>query len=308
MTKFLLCLMGLLMLRCAREVVIDLPEEEPKVVAICHFTDGQHFRAHISLSQPVNDGTDPEFPEELDAAISIDGQIYDLLYREKGDGNDYYWKSHLAKLAQTGVEYTFFVRVPGYPVAEGSSKIPIHRRLEPIHINASEMVVENMPDGNKELRLPLELRLSELPAEERFFAFFLNHDTDVYESFNPPEYWYTKEQQPTNFLADGRTISLLHNIPEPVVLINQNYWADDRRTLYLTARIPFDPESERPTKLYITWRTLSEAFYRYHLSLSRQGGNQPLSDPDAVFNNMVGGLGNFSGYSVSVDTIQIPSF
>jgi hypothetical protein len=51
---------------------------------------------------------------------------------------------------------------------------------------------------------------------------------------------------------------------------------------------------------------LSEAFYRYHLSLARQGENLPLSDPDAVFNNVQGGLGNFSGYAVSIDTVALP--
>ena len=54
------------------------------------------------------------------------------------------------------------------------------------------------------------------------------------------------------------------------------------------------------------WRTLSEEFYKYHLSVDRQGNNLPLSDPDAVYNNVSGGYGNFSGYSVRVDTIELP--
>jgi hypothetical protein len=54
-----------------------------------------------------------------------------------------------------------------------------------------------------------------------------------------------------------------------------------------------------PSKLLIEWRTLSEEFYRYHLSLSRQGNLAlPFNDPDAVYNNVSGGFGNFSGYSV----------
>jgi len=34
----------------------------------------------------------------------------------------------------------------------------------------------------------------------------------------------------------------------------------------------------------------------------------PFSDPDAVFNNIEGGYGNFSGYAVSRDTVVIPNF
>jgi hypothetical protein len=298
----------LLFARCAREVVIDLPEEEPKIVAICHFTEGQHFRANITMSQPVNVGDDPDQPDAVDATLAIKGAFYDVLYRVKGEGNSYYWRSHQQKLATAGVEYSFVVRVPGYPTVQASSRIPFHRPIDPVVITSGDLVVETLADGSKELRIPLELRLQQWPDSERYFAFYLTHDTDVYESFVPLLLDYTKEQQPTNFLADGRTISLLHNIPEPVVLIDEKYWADNRRALYLVARIPFDPDTDRPRRMYITWRTLSKEFYRYHLSLSRQGANLPLNEPDAVYNNMVGGLGNFSGYSVRIDTVDIPGF
>lgn len=304
----MLCLTLVLLARCAREVIIDLPEEQPKVVAICHFTEGEHFRANITMSQEVNEGQDPEEPTNVEATLSIDGAYYDVLYRVKGDGNEYYWTSHQFKRAETGKEYSFSVRVPGYPTVLSKSSIPEHYPIDPVLLNAGDLKIETLNDISAELRIPLELHLPDIPDQERYFAFFLRHDTEVYESFEPLVLDYTQEQRPTNFLADGRTISLLHNIPEPVVLVNENYWADDRRTLYLTARIPFNPETDRPTKLYITWRTLSPEFYRYHLSISRQGGNLPLSDPDAVYNNMAGGLGNFSGYSVRVDTVEIPTF
>lgn len=304
----LLYLLAFMSLHCAREVSIDLPEEETKVVAICHFTTGQHFQVNISLSQAVNDGSSPVYPKDLTASILAEGQFFDWLQREKGDGNNYYWRNIQNKLPQPGVKYGLVVSVPGYPIVEATSSIPVHYPVEPVHISREDLVIDTLANGSAELRIPLELRLQQLPPTGRYFAFYLNHDTNVYESFDPPVIDEQIEQQPTNFLADGRTISLLHNIPEPVVLINENYWADDRRTLYLTARIPFDLKTERPVRLYITWRTLSEDFYKYHLSISRQGGSQPISDPDAVYNNINGGLGNFSGYAVSVDTVDIPAF
>jgi hypothetical protein len=307
-TRLLIALaVWLALAQCAREVVIDLPEEEPKIVAICHFTDQQHFRLNLAFSQSVNDGTAAQMPQNVDATLSINGGFYDKLYRETSDKGELFWRSHNQKLARAGTEYALVVRVPGYPTAQASSRIPAHVSLDKIVLNPATITTKPLADGLSELRVPLELRLSELPAEGRFFAFSLFHETDVYESLAPPILDYTREDA-TNFLADGRTISLLHNIPEPVVLVNENFWDENRRTLYLTARIPFDPETDRPRRIFVEWRTLSEEFYRYHLSLSRQSGNLPLSDPDAVFNNVDGGYGNFSGYSVSMDTVQIPTF
>ncbi|MBL7776183.1 MAG: DUF4249 family protein, partial [Saprospiraceae bacterium] len=82
--------------------------------------------------------------------------------------------------------------------------------------------------------------------------------------------------------------------------------SNETASLDLDAIIPFNPAYERPRRLFVEWRTLSEDFYRYHLSLARQGNNIPWSDPDALYNNIQGGYGNFSGFSLSGDTIQIP--
>lgn len=308
-TWVFILLFCLLSLRCAREVVIDLPEEPPKLVAVCHFTDGQNFRVKISASKSVNDaGTTQYFKQGVDATLSINGQFWDRLKPDTTVIDKItYWESNKFQKAHAGIEYSFTVRVAGYPSIQSSSKIPFPVRLNPIVLQSQNMVIKALGNGQSELQIPLELRMDQLPAEGHYFAFNLTNVTDVYEDNLTPPVLYSVEGR-TNFLTDGRTFSLLHDIPEPVVLINENYWADDRRALYLIARIPFDPNTERPRRLYIEWRTLSEDFYRYHLSLSRQSSNLPFSDPDAVYNNIEGGYGNFSGYSVTVDTVAIPNF
>ncbi|HLP94014.1 MAG TPA: DUF4249 family protein [Saprospiraceae bacterium] len=302
-------MLGLLVAGCAKEVIIDLPEESPRLVVVCHFTEGQNFRAKITLSKSVNDGGKTEIVrKDVVATLSENGQFWDRLIPDTTVTDKImYWESNKDQFAEKGTRYSFSVRVPGYPPIQSSSEIPPHIKPEPVSLKPIDVYIVPSMDGLSELRVPISLSLPYLPVTDRYFAFNLTHETDVYESFDPPFIDFSEQGQ-TNFLADGRTFSLLHDIPEPVVLINENFWADGRKTLDLVARIPFDPENERPRKIFVEWRTLSKEFYKYHLSLSRQSNNLPLSDPDAVFNNIVGGYGNFSGYAVSVDTIQIPGF
>jgi hypothetical protein len=236
--------------------------------------------------------------------ISTGGQFLDKLRRAFSEDGKLYWESR--DTAYTGVEYALAVRLPGYPVAEASSSIPQHAGLRPVIVDPESVDVVPLEDGRVALRVPLTLEVADMPDQHRFFAFNLQHETEVFQIVNgQPVVDYSYESG-SFFLADGRTLSLLHNIPEPVVLINDKFWSDNRRTIFIDALIPFDPETERPRRIFIEWRTLSEDFYRYHLSLARQGENLPLSDPDAVYNNVQGGLGNFSGYSVSMDTITLP--
>lgn len=294
----MLLLALLLFARCAREVRIDLPEEETRVVAICHFTQGEPFKVRVTLSQPVYDTGDPEVPEKVDITIAKEGTFLDKLFRAEDDFGNMYWESR--DLGETGVPYSVTIRVDGYPVAEAASIIPVFSPLRPVRIDEAAISETPLSDGRRLMNIPLNLHLDKLPDEKRYFAFYLKHDIEVSDGA-------IYEGLPTNYTADGRTLSLLHDIAEPAVLINEKFWSANLDSLLLNAVIAYSPaEGEKPRRLYLEWRTLSEEFYQYHLSVDRQGNNLPLSDPDAVYNNITGGYGNFSGYSIRIDTLELP--
>ena len=301
--RFLL-LLSIFTCACAGELTLDLPEEPTRVVLISHFTNNEPLKVYVSLSQPVYANNTPVLPQNIDVTLSTEGQFFARLLRRSSSGGKVLFEAN--KLVAPEQTYLMSVDVPGYPRVQASSIIPAHIPLDAITIDNNAIVVQELSNGQKALRVPLALKLDALPADNKYFAFNLRHETEVFEVINGqmfPDYIYEAD---TYFLTDGRTLSLLDNIAEPVVLINENYWNDNRRTLYLDALIPFKAETEIPRRIFVEWRTLSEDFYRYHLSLSRQGSNQPLSEPDAVYNNVSEGYGNFSGYSVSFDTIAIP--
>ncbi len=297
-------LTGLLCVQCAREVIIDLPEDETRIVAISHFTPGQPFRIKINLSQSVNDGSDPIPPTSVDVSISKEGFFLDKLFL-KGTGKNAYWESR--DTVEAGQRYSMAARIAGIPLAEASSSVPAHIPFKPLSVRPEDLTVVDLDEGYKALRIPLSLELSALPPGQPYFAFNLTTDIDVLEYIDSIAVVdFTYENDPAAYSADGRTLSLLHNIAEPAVLINEKFWGLGVRTLNINALVFYRPgQNERPRRLYVEWRTLSEEFYRYHLSVARQGNNLPLSDPDAVFNNVNGGYGNFSGYSVSTDTINL---
>lgn len=293
--------------QCAREVTIDLPEEETKAVAICHFTTGQPFKVTVTLSQPIYDSSEPEVPETAEVTLMQEGVFLDKLFRQTGDNGQVFWQSNVVAQAQT--PYSIIVRVGELPEAQASGSIPAFFPLKPLYLNPTDWDTTALSDGSQLLSIPLKLVLENLPADERYFAFYLKHDLDVGQYVGGE--WvtdFTYEGLTTNYSADGRTLSLLNGLEaEPLVLINENFWNDNGDSLLLEARILYDPiANEKPRRIYLEWRTLSEDFYKYHLSLDRQGSNLPLSDPDALYNNVLGGYGNFSGYSVKVDTLELP--
>ncbi len=298
-----------LLARCARETTISLPDEQPKTVAVGYFKPGDYFKVEMGTSKSVFDASGFESITEADATLSIDGRYWTRL-RYKYDPSLDRWLWISRDLAEPNLNYTLTVKTLSgtNETVTATSSAPSFYGLLPTKINPAEIQVVKLLDSTTALRVPLTLTLNYLPGEKRYFAFQLSHETQVFRDENGqpvPDYVY---QSATNFTTDGRTLSLLNNISgaEELVLINEKYWSDDSHYLRLDAIIPFVPGKELPKKLLVEWRTLSEEFYRYHLSLARQGGNLPLSEPDAVFNNVLGGYGNFSGYSVAFDTLALP--
>jgi len=289
---------------CVREIALDLPDAPTRIVALSHFTVGEPIQVEVSLSQKLTEAGDPVLPFNADVSIAVGGQFLDKLFRVVDDGGRIYWQSR--DLVQVGTEYSLAVRIGGLETIEAGSSAPKSVPLAAVQVDTGQMVLTNLPDGKRVLRVPLQIQLSKLPDANRFFAFALRHEIETFEIVNgepvPDEYYEVQSK----FLADGRTLALVYDTPEQVVLVNENYWSDNQNTLYLDAIVPFDPAYERPRRILVEWRTLSEEFYRYHLSLARQGNNVPLNDPDALYNNIIGGYGNFSGYSVLEYATLIP--
>ena len=298
---FLFLLSGLLALNCAREVIIDLPEEPSKIVVVGKFTATDTFRVRVTLTQPVYEPGELQAPANATVTVSKEGELYAKLFRQVSP-EGVYWQSK--KLVERNVDYTINVQIGGYPLTSATSAVPEHVDIKPVIVGYDEITIENLVDGRQQLRIPLTIQLAAPLPEQPYFAFNLASDIDVGQQ-QPPDYQI--EGQQAYFAVDGSTLSLLHNIPENVVLINEKYWTDGRRSLRLDALIPYKPEEDQhPVRLYVEWWTLSAEFYRYHLSVARQGSNLPLSEPDAVFNNVENGYGNFSGYSTTIQAIELP--
>jgi Domain of unknown function (DUF4249) len=284
---------------CAEEIVIQLPDEPPKLVAVGHFMPDRPFLIDISTTQFIHDNSKPvRNTDDIDVLISSDGRIIERL---QPDPRTWFWRSRTN--AQADKTYQLTVRRPGFESIEAVSRTPVH--IVP-NCAMHAPVVEKHTDGSADLRIPLDIRISKLPPTGHFFAFSLQDEVEVKKIIDGRVVGIEIRQNPrTFFVADGRTSALLYDIAEPVVMIHENYWNDDRTTLSLRAIIPFDPATERPRRLFLEWRTLSEEFYKYHLTLTRQSASLPFSDPDAVYNNIKGGFGNFSGYTASYDTLMV---
>ncbi len=280
---------------CLDEVYLDLPTIEPKLVLTAHFTAGEELKAFISLSQLLTAQNPPQLPAGVITLKEANGQPFDTLVRDTTPGGRVFWRSR--KLLTAGVLYTIIADFLNYPTATASDSIPFG--ISDLSLILKKDSIRTLEDtgGVRILRVPVRIEIGDLPTQRRYFAFGFQHELKKKDA---PQ----RERRPSSFLANGRTLALTYNTPENLFLLNENYWNDGRKILEVEVVIPYRPNEETPVRLWLEWRTLSEAYYRYHLSLATQGS--PLSDPDALFNNVRGGYGNFSGFARLQQSAELP--
>lgn len=291
--------------RCAREIDLDLPGEPAKLVVTGGFEPDSVFKVRLTMSQPVLQNGQPRRPAAPEVLVTEDEFFFERLSMFVENGDTIWKGKKYAKIAQP---FSLTVRVSGLPTATATSTAPKQIGIVATIADTAAIKEVSLTDGLRALRVPLLLTISaDALTDLPLFAFNLQHENDVYEVLpNGQRFYDYSYQSNTGFVTDGRTFALLHKIPEPVTLIHANYWRDNRKTLRLDALVPFKPEYEKPRRIFVEWRTLSPEFYYYHLSLSRQSANLPLSDPDALYNNVENGYGNFSGFSRTIQSLELP--
>ncbi len=275
---------------CVELVELDLPKEVPRVVITGHFTADEPVSVFIGLSQSLSgSNVGSELPSEGDVTLAADGVFLNRLALKTLPDGRRFWQGR--DLLRPGVRYTITARFPGFETAQASDSIPVGVSAVSLRIKADSIrYISDTTNGTWIMRVPIRITIEDLPEQRRYFAFGLQSELSSEGSSTGSSVFAT-----VNFLANGRTLALTYGTPEGMFVLNENYWNDGRNTLDLEAVIPYRPTEEKPRRLLLEWRTLSEAYYRYHVSLASQGG--ALNDPDALFNNVQGGYGTFSAFA-----------
>lgn len=291
--------------QCVKPIDLNLPEEKTRIVVNGNFEPGQPFRVKLSTSQSVFIGSRPSPIEEALVNIEREGQVLETLTKTIQNGQ-IVWESKANK-AKANIDYSISVSASNLPPVSAVSKAPYPAKLKPVAIQQDDMSIIPINADLATLRIPLDLQLKASTPEHPYFGFSIQSVVGVYQDATIPNPIFKYSvSSPAVFITDGRAFALLNRIPEPMSVLHENYWHDGRDSLHLIVSIDYNKATDIPQKVLINWFTLSEAFYRYHLSVSRQGSNLPLSDPDALYNNIQDGYGNFSGFARDTQTIRIP--
>lgn len=303
---FLLPVLGCIIFlsACESTLTIDLPLEPVRIVALCNFTTDRPFQVTVSKSKALSDDSDFEYPSEATVAIYKDSVLLEYLHFVSAtDGGIPYWIG--SSNPEPGIRYELRVSVPGIPDVYAESFLPQPVSLLPINVDNLSLKPIFIDSLHKEYYVPIELHIPPFLQNNQYYSMRIYHEIEDIETVDGNTVVVSRHFENTNLFPNKITSSFLHPIYDNSYLVDHKYWGVNNFSLPLQLLIPYRIDTQRPTKVYIEWRTVTEDYYRYYFSVSRQSPDIPFSEPAAVYNNVRDGYGNFSGYSVYRDSITL---
>lgn len=286
---------------CTTDIKIPLPETNDQLVLVGNFSPNQDIQVRVTTLQSVQDTLAPEYPLDAQVRLLADEYLADEL-EPVLDTVSMQWMYQSTVKPIQGVRYRIEVRAPGHPDLWAADALP------PADAHPVFMIdTANIQKTAEHWVVPVKIQLATLPANNThpWFMFGIGAETGLYVQEN--NQWVLQDIQSWPILANANegTAGYVNQAVNYYSLVKEDFWTKNpSRTPSLSVEFLFLSENVRPHSLILVWRTISEAGYRFYNTVNRQTDyDSPIGSPDAVYNNVIGGWGNFSGYVEHRDTI-----
>lgn len=303
LTGWILLTMWLMATTCERPVVLDIEAPPARLAISSAFTLGEPVKVQVTRTQSIFDDEDPVYLANAVVTLFEGDRLIEeleLIIEPAERIRPYFVTPTFTPLPST--TYTIRVEAPGFETVEARSFIP-----EPVKI--SKLAVSNV-----------DSRLDSA-NQRRIYSY------DLYVNFDDPK-------SETNYyhLNVFQEVFLYNISPRGDTLINGrtleriNFEVDDERVItdeiiggVLLKDNPFEegvrvrgvidivPAYEDLGKVFVELRTVTEEYYLYYTTYSRQQNQVegPFNDPVIIFNNIENGHGHFVGYNITQDSVKL---
>ena len=283
------------------DVQLDAPAA--KLVVLSNFTANKDLRISVTNSRSVSAPGVSNFVENATVRLFEDQKFIQELSLVQANGERYFSTHDFSPVP--GIVYTIEVSAPGFATVTGQSSIPPQVAI--YHLQLDQLnITQDTSSNRKQYRYYVEIGFDDPLEQRNFYHLSLEQE---YRSF-------TVEQGDTIFaeairrpiVFDPRATNNLQIVHyDGSLLFEDTPFNGEEQVLRLPVTIQVKNGEEYPGRLFAELRSVTEEYYLFHTSLSRQqtSPDQPFTDPVLLFNNIRNGHGVFAGYSSSQASISV---
>ncbi|GEM_PF-817776 len=300
---------------CEQDISLELPSSPEQLVVLCNFTPNEPFQVVVSRSHTLLDAPhSPNYVPDAEVRIfngnTLLANLNQWVESEKPDVASYY--TNTSFIPQVGQPYTIKVRTKGMPPVQATDAIPLPVPLQEVRIVNFSSQASDL-QGIDRFKFSIRLQLHDPPGQENFYHINVYQKVHAFLLINNGHdtLWSPPQLVRTGIANSDWQDGIFSTVDKGLLFSDKQYDGDIismKLNIDFFLSIPTSPYSYVLGDVYIELRSTSHAYYLYHSTLSRQQENlnKPFSEPVAIYNNIQGGLGNFSGYSTFISKITPP--
>ncbi len=279
--------------------------EDARLVVISHFTQEKDLQVYVSKTKSVQDTKDAEFVTNATVMVFTGNELVEILELVSDSGQPFYKSKNLAPII--GETYTIIVSAPGFTSVTATSSIPATVPIQSVDFSP---VFKGRGTNDLSINFKIAVTFSD-PVEIRNFyhlvfyqelqSYSLDSNGDTILSPN------VTLVRPQRIDLDNASQPLVKHFDNGSFLIKDESFNGSKVTFYLNGDYSLNASQYIPGNFLVELRSVSEAYYNYHLSITRQSNpkNGPLSEGVYVDDNIENGEGIFAGYSTSVNSSDL---
>jgi hypothetical protein len=246
---------------CEKEITVDIPDNNSKIVISCHLGVGDSISAKVSASIPLYELSTGENKPITNATIKISTDNSNWMTLDYESNQQIYFLSKNVHTILASTTYFLSVSAPGYTTITSEVTTPVYQPISPI---ISKIDTSTNEFGN--FQVDVRFKFTDVLNQANYYGAkaFIKANGLLYELNNYNEKsWVFSDK-----LSDGKEFIL--NFSTSTV-------------------------SSSDSIMLRVFQT-SESFYQFHYSLFNYSGESPFSEATPVYSNITNGLGIFSGY------------
>lgn len=308
---FLLFLPGLMACEGTFDQIktIEIDAGPPQLVVLSNFENIYSPKVRLSLSgdRPGNYGGSPStYPKAPPATIEVFEDGKSLGFMQANDNSIFSFPSPYVPLPQK--TYRLLVKAEGFETVSAEDRIP-----EPVSIKAeftgNYKVFKRW--GSEVEAAEIKLTLQDPPGRSNYYGLIihaLREDITGENTTNFNHYTFSNDL----LFEDGGGFSLDPDFNNHRQLSNRkNLFTDktfegQKREILVYVDTKYAREYNHPY-IYFKLQNISEDSYKYQVTRqkARENDENPFVQPILIYNNIKGGLGIFSTFSVTYDSLDV---
>jgi hypothetical protein len=308
-SSFIAPMLLLILSGCQKPTDLSTLGNSSELVIISNFTANRALNVVVTKTRSILESEDDK-PYIENATVELyeeDGHYIETLtfYSDSKKEVDIPFYATNELVPQAGKVYTIVVSAPGYETVTAESKIPAP--IDLLRTDMQELSIKEVP-GTSQLKLSCNLTIDfqDPGAENNYYHISLLQELRAFEIIDGDTIYLDLVYQPLVFDSEINTNSKVAHLDGGILLSDEAF--NGKVLSYeLPVRFQYDPGRFHLKQLIVELRVVTEAYYQYFASLSRQkaSSGEPFSEPVIIQDNVEGGQGIFAGYSGSSDSLFI---